>query len=133
MYTKNPLVLLFGTLLAATGTLSVPTAGAGIVAVEERALVPRDTKYFKLCSGKNYVDCYDAPSPNAQCTDVPSGLNDRINSLKATGPYDVCYLYVDPKCQGGLRGGPVTNDDRHADLSVFGPTWVNSISSYVCV
>ncbi|KAI1261470.1 hypothetical protein F5Y18DRAFT_440369 [Xylariaceae sp. FL1019] len=133
MYTTNPLILLFGSLLAATTCLSAPTAITGIETMGERSLEPRDTKYFKLCTGKNFVDCYDAPSTNARCTNVPTGLNDRINSLKATGPYNICYIYVDNDCNGGLRGGPVTNDDRHADLSTFGSTWVNSVSSYVCV
>ncbi|KAH9907553.1 hypothetical protein F4778DRAFT_777976 [Xylariomycetidae sp. FL2044] len=165
MYTKTAPLCLFGSLLAVVPALSAPAVEVEVDAMKERAVAPRGTEYFKLCTGKNYVDCYDAPNQNAHCTNVPDGMNDRINSVKATGPNDVCYLYLvtvgstrfagdgrrtrdcpwayleiflvciirDHDCQGGYRGGPVTNDDAHADLSKFGPTWVNSISSYVCV
>ncbi|KAI8631406.1 hypothetical protein F5Y19DRAFT_473080 [Xylariaceae sp. FL1651] len=80
---------------------------------------------FQYCVDPNFVNCHDICGVAGQCIPVPTGLS----SARAASGYN-CYIFNENTNCAGNRGGPVTNDDRHYNLTIFG--WNDITMSIQC-
>ncbi|KAI1126962.1 hypothetical protein F5Y10DRAFT_266674 [Nemania abortiva] len=97
-------------LAASFGTLAVPAYATFI---------------FQYCVDRSFQNCHDICGLPGQCIPVPTGLT----SARAAAGYN-CYIFNENTACVGNRGGPVTDDDRHYDLSVYG--WNEITMSILC-
>ncbi|KAI0968132.1 hypothetical protein F4678DRAFT_203441 [Xylaria arbuscula] len=102
----------FKLLTMSFGALTLPTAYATFI--------------FSYCIDPNFENCHDVCGVSGQCIPVPTGLS----SARAATGYN-CYIYSEnTACSGRNVGGPVTDDDRHYDLEIFG--WNDITQSIQC-
>ncbi|KAI0911971.1 hypothetical protein F4824DRAFT_469892 [Ustulina deusta] len=97
-------------LAASFGALTVPTYATFI---------------FQYCIDPNFQNCHDICALPGECIPVPPGL-----SSARAAPGHSCYIFNDNNYCSGNRGGPVTDDDRHYNLAVFG--WNDITMSVQC-
>ncbi|KAJ2985712.1 hypothetical protein NUW58_g5387 [Xylaria curta] len=95
---------------ASFGTMIVPTHATFI---------------FQYCVDPNFQNCHDICGVPGQCIPVPTGL-----SSARAAPGHNCYIYNENTGCVGNRGGPVTSDDRHYNLGIYG--WNEITMSVKC-
>ncbi|RYP46779.1 hypothetical protein DL768_007068 [Monosporascus sp. mg162] len=97
-------------LVASVGALTVPTYAATL---------------FQYCVDRDFQNCHSICGNAGQCIPVPVGLT----SARAASGYN-CYIFNENTLCNGNRGGPVTYDDRHYDLAIYG--WDDITQSIRC-
>ncbi|KAI1153872.1 hypothetical protein F4825DRAFT_413588 [Nemania diffusa] len=106
--------------MASLKQLSLLVASFGALVVPIHA-----TFIFQYCTDPNFQNCHDICADAGQCIPVPTGLT----SARAAAGHN-CYIYNENTGCVGNRGGPVTNDDRHYNLAIFG--WNDITMSVKC-
>ncbi|KAI1277019.1 hypothetical protein F5Y07DRAFT_407965 [Xylaria sp. FL0933] len=100
--------------------VSLLTASIGVLTVPTYA-----TFIFQYCIDQNFENCHNICGVAGECIPVPTGLT----SARGADGYN-CYIFNQNTACGGAPGGPVTNDDRHYNLAIYG--WDEVTQSIMC-
>ncbi|KAF2419047.1 hypothetical protein EJ08DRAFT_702864 [Tothia fuscella] len=117
-------------MLSCTKTLAILLfCGVSVLAAPQRIAPRDDTVGILFCAAAGFKDCTPLAIPNAQCYNLPSGLDNEVSSFKM--PKHVgCNFFANDDCHGYSEWTTGADKDMR---NIFGQQARNDFwSSIVC-